>query len=161
MSLGAMVKWSHEVLKPDQQRLFRRLGVFAGSFLRAAAVDVANLDGVTGSVLADALDNLVRRSLVVADVRRDETRFRLLETLRLYAVERLADAAETDTVARRHAEWYAEHLAQSVASRDESLYLGRGIAEFDNLRAAVAFAVDRGDADLGVRLVVGRRTPTR
>lgn len=68
MSLGEMVEWSHEVSKPDQQRLFRRLGVFAGSFSRAAAVDVASLDGVTGSVLADALDDLVRRSLVVADV---------------------------------------------------------------------------------------------
>ena len=60
--------------------------------------------------LADGLDDLVRRSLVVADVRGDETRFRLLETLKLYALERLAEADETETVARRHAEWYADHL---------------------------------------------------
>ena len=151
-ALAAMVEWSHDVLEPDQQRLFRRLGVFAGSFSRATAVDVANLEGVSASELADGLDDLVRRSLVVADVSGDETRFRLLETLKLYALERLAEAGETETVARRHAEWYADHLRESYAL-DETVWLARGIAEFDNLRTAVVFALDRGDADLGVRLV--------
>jgi predicted ATPase len=114
-ALAAMVEWSHDVLAPDQQRLFRRLGVFAGSFSRATAVDVANLEGVSAGELADGLDDLVRRSLVVADVSGDETRLRLLETLKLYALERLADAGETETVARRHAEWYADHLRESSA----------------------------------------------
>ena len=152
-ALAAMVEWSHDVLEPDQQRLFRRLGVFAGSFSRATAVEVANLEGVSAGELSDGLDDLVRRSLVVADVSGDQTRFRLLETLKHYGLERLADAGETDTVARRHAEWYADHLGDIYALVDETVYLPRGIAEFDNLRTAVTFALHLGDADLGVRLV--------
>ncbi len=141
------------MLEPDQRRLFRRLGVFAGSFSRATAVEVANLEGVSAGQLSAGLDELARRSLVVADVSGDETRFRLLETLKHYGLERLADAGETDTVARRHAEWYADHLGDIYASVDETVYLPRGIAEFDNLRTAVTFALHLGDADLGVRLV--------
>ena len=152
-ALAAMVEWSHDVLEPDQQRLFRRLGVFAGSFSQAAALDVANLEGMSPVELTDGLDDVVRRSLVVADVSGDETRFRLLETLKLYALERLAEAGEADTVARRHAEWYADRLGDSDAALDETRMLARGVAEFDNVRTAVTFALDRSDTDLGVRLV--------
>jgi hypothetical protein len=153
--LAAMVQWSHELLEPDEQRLFRRLGVFAGGFTHDAAIQVTQDEHTNRTRLAIALDQLVRRSLVVADVGSGATRYRMLETLRHYALDRLAESGETDIVARRHAEWCAELALgfQAVDSPDETAWLARGIAEFDNLRAAVGFAVDHRDTDLAVRLV--------
>jgi hypothetical protein len=129
--------------------------VFAGSFSRPAATEVANLEDTNRHKVGDALDHLVRRSLVVADIGVGDTRYRLLETMRHFAIERLDEAGETAAVARRHAEWYATHARdyQAVVSRDEARWLARGIAEWDNLRAAVSFARDRGDVDLAVRVV--------
>jgi hypothetical protein len=79
----------------------------------------------------------------------------MLETLRYYALDRLDEAGERDTVGRRHAEWYTELALgfKAVDSPEETVWLARGVAEFDNLRAAVEFALDQGDTDLTVRLV--------
>ena len=83
------------------------------------------------------------------------TRYRLLETVRHYAVDRLAEAGEVEVLGRRHAEWYTEHARayEAVASPEETMWLARGLAELDNLRAAVAFLVGHGDTDLAVQLV--------
>ena len=150
-ALAAMVDWGHELLEPDQQRLFRRLGSFAGSFARDAAVAVSNVESARTTKLANDLDHLVRRSLVVADVGDGDTRYRLLETMRHYALDRLDEAGESDVIRRRHAEWYAE--AALPVDPDEEARLWRGIADFDNLRVAVGYALASADTDLAVRLV--------
>jgi predicted ATPase len=155
--LAAMVDWGHELLESAERRLFRRLGIFAGSFTRDAAAAVAAVEPGEQPGVVDDLDRLVRRSLVVAemDAATRTTRFRLLETLRQYALDRLTEAGETQALGRRHAEWYAEHARayEAVMSPDETMWLARGLADLDNLRAAVAFAVDHADTDLAVRLV--------
>ena len=126
--LAAMVDWGHGHCEPGEQRLFRRLGVFAGSFTRDAAVEVADVEAIGGRRFAAELDQLVRRSMVVADVAGDATRYRLLETLRHYAVDRLAEAGETETMGRRHAEWYTEMALgfKGVDTPDETQWLARG-----------------------------------
>ena len=158
--LAATVEWSYDHLDDPTRLVFRRVGVFAGGFTRDAAIAVAGADGQRPAEIGGQLDLLVRRSLVVADVTVTPTRYRLLETLRLYARDRLADAGEADAVARRHAEWYADWAARldGVNSPDEARWLTRGVDEFDNLRAAVSFAVEQADTELAVRLV-GRLSP--
>jgi len=159
-ALSAMVDWGHEVLDPDERRLFRRLGIFSGSFTRDAVSRTTTIDADDPQALTDGLDHLVRRSLVVAEMGTRSTRYRLLDTLRHYALDRLTEAGETEIIGRRHAEYYAG-LALNFAgvnSPDETMWLEQGVAEFDNLRAAVGFAVGHWDTDLAVRLV-GRLWP--
>jgi predicted ATPase len=154
-TLRAMVDWSHDLLSPEQQALFRRLGVFAGDLSLQGATAVAAGDQLDRDAVLDCLDALVRQSLVVADLDGSETWYRLLETMRQYALERLADAGEIEQTARRHAEWYAERAGhyRGAWSPDEALWLARAGREFDNFRAAVRFALDEHDADLAARIV--------
>ena len=79
-ALSAMVDWSHDLLEPRQCQLFRRLGIFSGTFSRDAATEIADLESAGPATLAQDLDHLVRRSLVVADMSSGATRYRLLET---------------------------------------------------------------------------------
>jgi len=127
-TLAATLQWSHDLLEPDERTLFRRLAVFAGGFGLAAVEEVCAGDGLAEQELADLLARLVEKSLVVADEGR-ERRYRLLETVRLYARDRLREAGETDALAGRHARW-----ALALAERE------RGAPRLDreaaNLRAA-------------------------
>jgi predicted ATPase len=154
-TLRAMVDWSHELLSPEEQALFRRLGVFAGDLSLDGASAVASGGQLDRDAILESLDALVRQSLVVADVAGSETWYRLLETMRQYALERLAESGEIEQTARHHAEWYAERAAhyRAMWSPDEALWLARAGREFDNFRAAVRFALDEHDVDLAVRLV--------
>jgi hypothetical protein len=106
--------------------------------------------------VVDLLGHLVDKSLVLAEDRGDATRYRLLETIRQYAEERLEAAGEAELVRRRHAEYYAGLAAAAGAGlrgREEAAWTDRVDTELDNLRAAVAWAVGTGDADLALRLV--------
>ena len=103
-TLEATLDWSHDLLSSDERVLFRRLAVFAGSFDLAAAEAVCAGDAVDPGDVADLLARLVEKSLVNGDDGR-AGRYRLLETVRLYASRRLADADEARTWARRHADW--------------------------------------------------------
>ena len=141
-TLAATLQWSHDLLEPDERLLFRRLAVFAGGFELAAAEGVCAGDGLETAEVADVLARLVEKSLVTVDERRQrERRYRLLETVRLYARERLAEAGEAAALAERHARW--------------ALALGRGERgspaldrEAANLRAALDTLLDdrTGDA---------------
>ena len=102
-------------------------------------------------------DALVRRSLVVADDDAPETRYRLLETIRQYAHERLEEAGEADTVQRRHAEYYAglaEEAGEHLRAAEQLDWIARLTPETDNLRTALEWAVDHDRLDLGLRVVV-------
>ncbi|MGW0068095.1 ATP-binding protein [Streptosporangium sandarakinum] len=102
-SLRAVIGWSHDLLGEEERTLFRRLAVFTGGFDLDAAVAVTR-GGGRGPV-ADVLGRLVDKSLVVR--RGGESRWRLLETVRAFAADRLAAAGETDETRRRHLEWAA------------------------------------------------------
>jgi predicted ATPase len=137
-TLAATLQWSHDLLEPEEQVLFRRLGVFAGGF------ELEAVEAVSGDPeIADVLARLVEKSLVVPD---EGWRYRLLETVRMYARERLSEAGETGDVAERHARWA---LALAEGERG-SPRLDRDAA---NLRAAHDTLLARAPAD-ALRLCV-------
>ena len=138
-TLRATIEWSHELLDADEQRLFARLAVFAGGCTLEAAEDLADAD-------VDSLQSLVEKSLL----RWTDGRFWMLETIREYAGERLAASREVDELQRRHAEYFLEQARR----QDEKLRAGEPeegpVAvleqEIDNLRAAVQFGLESGQA---------------
>jgi predicted ATPase/DNA-binding SARP family transcriptional activator len=155
-TLRATVEWSHHLLTEPEQVVFRRLAVFRGGCSADAAEQVCAGDGVDRSQIVALLATLVDRSLVLAD-HRDAVRFRMLETLRHYASERLAEAGEHERAARAHATYYAD-----MAERGEPHLRGPGQGrwlrwldtERHNGRAAVVGARPNAstEPDLGLRL---------
>jgi predicted ATPase/class 3 adenylate cyclase len=159
-TLRATVEWSHSLLRDRERMIFDRLGVFAGSFDVDAAAAVAGDDEHAAWDVRDGLDDLVAKSMIVLDASADAgTRFRLLETLRQYALERLDDTGQSEHYRRRHAEYYAtfaEAAGRGLEGPDEAAWVGRFDAERDNLRAAVAWAHDAEsaeDSELGLRVI--------
>ena len=134
-TLTATLQWSHDLLEPDERVLLRRLASFAGGFELEAVEEVCAVDGIDASEIADALARLVEKSLVTVEDRGRRRRYRLLETVRLYASERLVDAGETAALADCHARW-----ALALAERGDSAQLDR---ESANLRAALDTLLER------------------
>jgi predicted ATPase/DNA-binding SARP family transcriptional activator len=151
-TLRAAMDWSYELLSDDERALLDRLSVFAGGVTLAAAAAVC-LDGLDARAV-DLVGRLVEASLIVPEERDGETRYRLLETVRQYAAERLESRGETAAVRRRHADQFLT-LAESVQTRGagQSQGLTQIDADLDNIRAALEFAVASGDADKELRLV--------
>ncbi|WP_236788923.1 BTAD domain-containing putative transcriptional regulator [Amycolatopsis sp. GM8] len=147
-TLRAVVAWSWELLGVEEQDLLRRLAVFSGGVTTESAADVCGLSEVDADEL---LTGLADKSLL--DAQGD--RFRMLDTIRAYAAERLAESGELDAVSRAHAEFFLE-LAQTAdphLRRTEQLtWLARLTAEHANLHAAMRWAVDAAP-ELALRLI--------
>ncbi len=143
------IAWSHDLLPPAEQAVFRRLSVFAGGFTFAAAEAVAQ-----GG--EEAVSSLVDKSLVwQREAVEDEPRFGMLETIREYGLEQLEASGETAATRERHAAYFlaaTERLAPSLAGAAPTAALARLEAEHDNLRAALAALVDAGDGERALRL---------
>jgi non-specific serine/threonine protein kinase len=161
-TLRALVAWSHDLLDEPDRRLFARLGVFAGAFTLEAAERVGAGAGVDAGDVLDGLTRLVDQSLVQPEPGPDGVgRYRLLETLRHFARERLAAAGEAAAVARRHAEHLvalAEAAAPALLGPEQVAWLDRLESELDDVRAALRWCADRGEAELGLRLAGALRT---
>ena len=140
-TLRAALEWSYGLLSPDEQAVFRRLGVFVNGFTLQFAQEVAADDQIDRWAVLDLLGHLVDRSLVVADGD-DVPRYRLLETMRTFALEKLAAAGETQVFLRRHAEALLAFLTPLDEQRWKALPADqiRVGAELDNLRAALDWA---------------------
>jgi predicted ATPase/DNA-binding CsgD family transcriptional regulator len=155
-TLAALIDWSYELLTPAEQRLLRRLSVFAGAFTLEAAEAACSGEGA-GDVL-DGLAQLVNKSLVV--VRRkpgQEALYDLLETIRHYAWSKLQAAGEAEQIRARHLAYFlqlAETAEPYLQTREQLLWLDRLEAEYDNLRAALDWSLNRTDEELedGLRL---------
>jgi predicted ATPase/DNA-binding SARP family transcriptional activator len=143
-TLTAVIEWSHDLLDEAEQRLFARLGVFAGGFTVDSAEAVCETD-------LDTLASLVDKSLV----RAGDGRFFLLETIREYAVERLEASGDADDVRRRHAEWFHDFV-RGVDGRLNGPEQPQGLAalgsEQDNVRAAIRWALDLPAPQLALEL---------
>ena len=157
---AASVDWSYELLTDAERRLFARLSVFAGGFSLDAAEVVAGAEPVGAFAVLDLLQSLADRSLlVVADSPRggaDGVRYRMLETIRQYAGERLAASDEAETVRTRHCEFYvalAERAAPHLERAEQETWADRLDVENENVRVAFWHAHDRGDAERAQRLV--------
>ena len=155
-TLRQAVDWSYDLLDPRERVVLDRLGVFAGGFTLEAAEATVSGDRIDSLDVFDAVGQLVDKSLVVADRDGDMTRYRLLETIRQYALERLDDAQMTDTIRRRHATWCAGFVAQAsvgLQGPGEPAWLERVDGEIDNLRAALTWATGADDAELSLSLI--------
>jgi len=163
-TLRALIDWSYDLLSPQERRVFDRLSVFAAGWTLDAAEAVAHGGDVAEWQVLDLLAALVGKSLVQAEVIHGSTRYRLLETIRHYAAERLALRADSDLQDARiaHRDHYlslVETAAAQVRGPDGHRWLDRIDAEFDNIRAALAFSIaDPGSAEPGLRLAAGLRT---
>ncbi len=160
-TLRALIDWSYDLLSSEERIVFDRLSVFAGGWTLDAAEAVARGGDVAEWQVLDLLAALVGKSLVQAEVIHGSTRYRLLETIRHYAAERLALRAGPDLQDARvaHRDHYLS-LVETAAARlrgpDEHRWLDRIEAEFDNIRAALAFSIaDPDSAEPGLRLAAG------
>jgi predicted ATPase/DNA-binding SARP family transcriptional activator len=152
-TLAATLNWSHDLLTGPERVLFRRTSVFAGSFGLAAVEGVCGGDGLEPGETLLLLGRLVDKSLVTAEEELGEYRYRLLETVRQYARERLAEAGETRRLEARHRRWY---LAVAEAANPETAgerFFEPAEVELDNLRAALASGL-RDDPECALQTAV-------
>jgi predicted ATPase len=152
-TLRASVDWSHALLSEPERVVFRRLAVFLGGFDLDAAHPVGGPDMHRFQVL-DLLTLLVDKSLVVADDTGGRTRYRLLETVRQYALEKLGESGEADIVRARHRDYYTAlaALLDAPADRDYEQRLEQAETEIDNLRAAFGWSRENSDTELALTL---------
>jgi predicted ATPase len=156
-TLRATVDWSYELLSEEERVLWQRLSVFAGSFGLEAAEDVCSGAGLERWRIVDLVAGLVAKSILTMTHGSRRGRYRLLETLRLYGAQRLAEAGEDVELARRHAGWYAE----LISGGDRPWWGGPQQAEmfqtldveWANVEAALDFyAGSPPDAEVGLRM---------
>jgi predicted ATPase len=153
-TLRGTVDWSYGLLNAEEQTLFRRLGVFAGGCTLEGAEAVCDTKGDLGLDILDGMASMVDKSLIQQVDQADaESRFRMLSTLREYALERLAASWDESATRRAHAAYYlvlAEEGAEELSAHPE--WLDRFDAEHDNFRAALDYLIKTEDADWALRI---------
>jgi len=154
-TLRATLDWSYDLLDEPERAILRRLAVFAGGFSLEGAMAVAPGAEIAPAEVVEGLARLVTKSLIVAELER-VARYRLLDTTRAYALEKLGESGEREPLARRHAEFYRD-LFERAETETEVRPTGEWLAEYgrqiDNMRAAFEWAFSpNGDASIGVAL---------
>ena len=153
-TLRSIVDWSWDLLGPTERTVLRRLSVFSGGATPDSAERVCSLDGQPGTIV-DVIASLVDKSLVIAEGQR-HVRYRLLETVRAYAADRLAEAGEADRAAEAHARYFldlAEQAEPKLRSADQLIWLDRLTAEHDNCSAALRHVIAAQDVSSALRFV--------
>ncbi|HEU5100786.1 MAG TPA: tetratricopeptide repeat protein, partial [Roseiflexaceae bacterium] len=162
-TLRATIDWSYRLLSVPEQVILRRLGIFAGDFTLEAAEGVCagvssgqnGQESLTPEAILNDLLQLVNKSLV--QFTQDTGRYRLLETIRFFCLERLAEAGETQTVSAQHLAWYlqlAEEATPRLSGSQQAVWGARLEAEQENIRAALAWALDASRAEEAARLAL-------
>ncbi len=165
-TLRAAIDWSYGLLAGPERELFGRLSVFGGGFTLEAAEDVCGDEGIEPAGVLDSLSRLVDQSLVVSSGS-GQARFRMLETLRRYAGERLGESGTAGRLQRRHAEYFlrlAERAEPMLRGPQQAAWLRALEPDRENFGAAIDWAF-RADPDVAVRLtsalayfwLIGRR----
>jgi predicted ATPase/DNA-binding CsgD family transcriptional regulator len=146
-SVRAMLDWSHALLDDAEQTLLRRVAVFAATFTLDAAIDVAGFPPVEATEVPDGLAHLAEQSLLTAAPSGTSTRYRALETIRQYGLDRLAEAGDLEETRARHLRWclaMASTLEQDDMA-DRASWRARFEAVDDDLRSALGWAAERPD----------------
>jgi non-specific serine/threonine protein kinase len=155
-TLAAMLDWSYALLTEPERRVLQRLSIFAGGTTLEAAEVVCVCETVKPEEVVDTLSHLVDKSLVVADQSSSETRYRLLETIRQYAQQKLADQGDVAECRDCHLIYFvqwAEMIAPTLGGKDQLVGLKRFEAEHDNLRTALEWSrINEKKATAGLRL---------
>jgi predicted ATPase/transcriptional regulator with XRE-family HTH domain len=156
-TLHSAIQWSYALLALEEQSLLARVSVFVGGWTLEAMEGVAwDSHPHSTPTALEPLTSLVNNSLVVQQAHDGEPRFTLLETIRAYALDRLAESGEEEQVRQRHAEYHlalAKEADPHLRTSRQQVWLDRLEAERDNLQAALAWFIERtGDAEAGLRL---------
>ena len=158
-TLRGAIAWSYDLLGESERAIFRRLAVFVGGCRIETAESVCDPEGSLDVLVMDALPSFVDKSLLRCDADGDgETRFTMLQTIRDYGLERLDEAAETAEVRRRHALWalgLAESAKAVLTGGEDAPVVERLSEEHDNIRSAIAWALETGEAGVGLRIAEG------
>ena len=142
-TLQGMIDWSHNLLVESERVLLRRLSIFSGGWTLEAAEFVCGGNGLESDQILDLLLHLVDKSLVVAETQGAETRYRMLETSRQYAREKLSAAGEDEMMRERHLAYFvglAERAEPNLRAFDMVMWLDRLESELDNIRVALEWA---------------------
>jgi len=149
-TLRALIDWSYDLLSDDERRLFRQLSVFAGGWTFEGAEAVcADLD------ILNLLTQLVNKSLVMVDEQGERTRYRLPETVRQYARDKLFESGEAEQVRDRHLAFFlqfAETAEPKLRSGEQLEWLERVETEHDNMRTALGWSLESGKSDRALQL---------
>ncbi len=156
--LRALVDWSYELLEPNEQIVLDRLGVFVGGFDLAAAESVCGGEPLASEDVLDLLGSLIEKSLVMLEERDDGARYLMLETIREYAREKLAQRDDAAGAAERHCEHYfamAKLANKGLRGPQQADWLWNVEVELDNIRSAIALSLaERVDPFIAVKCVV-------
>ena len=152
-TLRGAIEWSYDLLQPAEQQLFTSLAVFVGGFTLAAAEHVAEQPDVD---ILEGVESLFRNNLLSSErARGDEPRLGMLETIREFALERLVARGDDEAVRRLHATFYlvlAEEAERALLGPRQREWLERLDSERDNIRAALDWALEAGEAEVGLRI---------
>jgi predicted ATPase len=159
-TLQAAMEWSYDLLSEKEKAVLRRVSVFAGGWTVDAAEIICSGNGIEAAEMLDLLAQLADKSLVTVETQQDDAHYRLLETIRQYALPKLVGFGEDMEVHRRHRDWYlalveqAEKafLGESFPDRSQLVWLDHLEREHDNLRAALTWSVANGSVDEELRL---------
>ncbi len=155
-TLRALIDWSHDLLAANEKVLFRRLGIFVGGWTLEALSAVCADEQIEEWEAVDLLQSLVEKSLVVAEIGDAQQRYRLLESTREYAAERLTQGGEAGRVARQHAQYFidiARRADESYGLISLEAWIATYELELDNFRAALEWALGkRGDVEVASAL---------
>ncbi|MDQ6672497.1 MAG: hypothetical protein M3069_17440 [Chloroflexota bacterium] len=159
-TLQATLDWSYALLEPDEQSLFEQSGVFAGGWILEAA-EVVCAEGIRPTNVVNLLARLVEKSLVLAEHRIDRrVRYRMLEVLRQYARDQLRKRDTASSPQRRHAEYFhrvIEGAGPELQPPHQGWWLNWCHEELDNLRAALDWAAESGNAGISLRIAANMR----
>jgi predicted ATPase/DNA-binding winged helix-turn-helix (wHTH) protein len=155
-TLSAALGWSYDLLPAVESATLRRLSVFVGPFTLEAALAVASCRGVSESQAVEAIANLLSKSLIATPSAERQLRYRVLDTTRAFANERLVESGEADQVASAHAQYFRDFLT-SISDKSTGLQSGGGFLRhadhLPNVRAALDWCFsDHGDRTVGVEL---------
>ena len=147
-TLRSLIDWSYDLLNESEKALFQRLAVFSGGWTLETAENVCAGEGVEEWEVLDLLTSLTDKSLVIAEERDVSARFRVLETVRQYARDRLMESGDGEQWRDRHLVHYlglAEEAAEHLSGADQQAWLARLETEHDNLRAATEYALNHAE----------------
>ncbi|HEU0297146.1 MAG TPA: tetratricopeptide repeat protein, partial [Anaerolineales bacterium] len=164
-TLRATLDWSYNLLSPEEQILFRRLSIFVNGWTLEAAESVCSDESTSGRIRSDdvlnLLEHLVNKSLVTAEEWQSETRYRVLETMRQYAGEKLIEVGESESLRERHLEYYlklAETADPHLLKPEQIEWLNRLEAEHENMRAALEWSLGKERPEYALRLATALGT---
>lgn len=166
-TLRALIDWSYDLLQAQEKLLLQRLSVFAGGWTLVAAEQVGAGESADGGTIEawevlDLMTSLVDKSLVLAETHGEASRYRLLETVRQYAWDKLDESGESEALRERHLDYFlefAEEAEPKLTGSEQIEWLNRLEIEHDNLRSALEWAMDAGEAESG-RVREGETVPS-